>query len=451
MNDTILFSPVGGTDPMSLYNCRDGSLLHICRVYRPSKVYLYMSKEILDNQEKDNRYFYCLERLARLQNRECEYIIIERPELVNVHDFDYFYNDFRTIIANIIEDMAPSDSLLLNVSSGTPAMKSGLLVLQTLGEYPCKTIQVATPEGKMNEHIHKGYDVTTLWELNEDNQDGFENRCKEIVCPSLSVVHKEGIIKKHLAVYDYSAALAVSETLPQKCREQYEDFIRLGYYRMLFNHREADKLVHSTGVNCFPVKSGNERKYFEYALNLDVKLKRKEYADFIRALSPLIADMFEVILKKQFNIEIHSYCTQTKKGVWYWSPSKLKNTVLKEIFNKQWGNMFSYGTVKSVHLKAIILHCSDNPKLNKVVGDLRGVEERLRNMAAHQIISVDEEKIQKETGFTGKQIMDNIKQLFIYTGMNVKEEYWNSYDDFNDLIYKKMELGKTDMKIERMI
>ena len=113
--------------------------------------------------------------------------------------------------------------------------------------------------------------------------------------------------------------------------------------------------------------------------------------------------------------------------------------------------MFSYGTVKSVHLKAIILHCSDNPKLNKVVGDLRGVEERLRNMAAHQIISVDEEKIQKETGFTGKQIMDNIKQLFIYTGMNVKEEYWNSYDDFNDLIYKKMELGKTDMKIERMI
>ena len=62
----------------------------------------------------------------------------------------------------------------------------------------------------------------SLWELNEDNQDGFENRCKEIVCPSLSVVHKEGIIKKHLAVYDYSAALAVSETLPQKCREQYE-------------------------------------------------------------------------------------------------------------------------------------------------------------------------------------------------------------------------------------
>ena len=80
MNNILLFSPVGGTDPMSLNNCRDGSLLHICRVYRPTKVYLYMSKEILDNQEKDNRYLYCLEQLAKLQDRECEYVVIKRTD-----------------------------------------------------------------------------------------------------------------------------------------------------------------------------------------------------------------------------------------------------------------------------------------------------------------------------------------------------------------------------------
>ena len=153
--------------------------------------------------------------------------------------------------------------------------------------------------------------------------------------------------------------------------------------------------------------------------------------------------MFEIVLKKQFNIEIHSYCSQTQKGVWCWNPKKLKNTVLDEILNKEWKNKFSYGLVKSVHLKTIILYYSDNSKLNEVVENLRHVEENLRNMAAHQIISVDEEKLQMETGFTGKQIMDNIKQLFMYTGMNVKQEYWNSYDELNDLIYKKMEPGKT--------
>ena len=56
MNRVILFSPVGGTDPISLSNCHDGSLLHICRNYRPDKVILYMSKEMLDYQEADDRY-----------------------------------------------------------------------------------------------------------------------------------------------------------------------------------------------------------------------------------------------------------------------------------------------------------------------------------------------------------------------------------------------------------
>ena len=46
MNRTILFSPVGGTDPIHNKNCRDGSMLHIARVYEATDVFLYMSKEI---------------------------------------------------------------------------------------------------------------------------------------------------------------------------------------------------------------------------------------------------------------------------------------------------------------------------------------------------------------------------------------------------------------------
>ena len=213
MNQTILFTPVGGTDPISSTNCKDGSMLHICRFYKPNKVIMYMSKEMLDYQEEDDRYRYCLNNLAKNQKREMEYQIIERKELTNVHEFDYFYQDFRKIIYEIYEKMDTSDTLLLNVSSGTPAMKSGLLVLQTLGEFPAKVIQVATPEKKINEHYHKDYDVKTLWELDEDNEEGAENRCKEIECPTLSKIKKEEIIKKHILAYDYKAALDVADTL----------------------------------------------------------------------------------------------------------------------------------------------------------------------------------------------------------------------------------------------
>lgn len=74
-------------------------------------------------------------------------------------------------------------------------MKSGLLVLQTLGEFPARLIQVATPENGISEHIHKDYDVETLWELDEDNRDGAANRCSEVKCPTLSKIKKEEIIK----------------------------------------------------------------------------------------------------------------------------------------------------------------------------------------------------------------------------------------------------------------
>ena len=90
MKKKILFSPVGGTDPIATSNFRDGSMLHICRCYKPDKVYLYMSKEILEFQNKDQRYTYCLEKLGEKCGCSFEYALIERPDMENVQEFDPF-------------------------------------------------------------------------------------------------------------------------------------------------------------------------------------------------------------------------------------------------------------------------------------------------------------------------------------------------------------------------
>ena len=42
MGKVYLFSPVGNTDPIRYFY--DGSMLHICRVYEPDVVVLYLSK-----------------------------------------------------------------------------------------------------------------------------------------------------------------------------------------------------------------------------------------------------------------------------------------------------------------------------------------------------------------------------------------------------------------------
>lgn len=442
MGKTILFTPVGGTDPISASNCYEGAVLHICRYYKPDKVILYMSREMLENQEKDNRYLYCLERLEKLQSRTIEYEIVERRELSNVHEFDYFYEDFRAIIQNIYASMKEGDSLLLNISSGTPAMKSGLLVLQTIGEFPATLIQVATPEKGMNEHIHKGYDVETLWDLNQDNLPDAKNRCKEITCPSLKKIKQEEIIKKHIEAYDYNAALSVTETMKQEDVRKYRSIIELASRRVLLDFAGVDKIARQTGFDCIPVKASSDRKLFEYALNMDVRLKRGEYVDFIRAITPLLVDLFELVLKKQCGVDINDYCEVKKyKKVSrrQWSESKLQKTEVKQVLDKAFQGKFNGTDIYAVHLKYLIDHFSDNSTLKELVEKLRSVEEQIRNDAAHDVISVTEETIIQKTGFTSTKIMQMIQNLFYYTGISVKKEYWKSYDEMNMRILKEID------------
>lgn len=442
MGKTILFTPVGGTDPISASNCYEGAVLHICRYYKPDKVILYMSREMLENQEKDNRYLYCLERLEKLQSRTIEYEIVERRELSNVHEFDYFYKDFRAIIQNIYASMKEGDSLLLNISSGTPAMKSGLLVLQTIGEFPATLIQVATPEKGMNEHIHKGYDVETLWDLNQDNLPDAKNRCKEITCPSLKKIKQEEIIKKHIEAYDYNAALSVTETMKQEDVRKYRSIIELASRRVLLDFAGVDKIARQTGFDCIPVKASSDRKLFEYALNMDIRLKRGEYVDFIRAITPLLVDLFELVLKKQCGVDINDYCEVKKyKRVSrrQWSESKLQGKEAKQVLDKAFQGKFNGTDIYAVHLKYLIDHFSDNSTLKELVEKLRSVEEQIRNDAAHDVISVTEETIIQKTGFTSTKIMQMIQNLFYYTGISVKKEYWKSYDEMNMRILKEID------------
>ena len=442
MSRKILFSPVGGTDPISAVNAYDGSLLHICRYYKPDVVVLYMSAEVLEAQEKDNRYKYCLQQLMELQHREMEIAAVERPELTEVQDFDFFYDDFREEIQKIYSGMEESDELLINVSSGTPAMKSTLMVLGTFGEYPCRLIQVVTPAKKMNEHQHRDYDVETLWELNEDNLPDAQNRCVEINCPSLLKLKQEEIIKQHIGVYDYQAALMIAESMPKTYTGKYIDLLKIGDYRIQLQLSETDKLSRQAGINVFPVRDSNKRKYFEYALMLQIKLLRKEYADFIRALSPLIADLFELILKNSCGIDVNDYCF-VRGGLRKWDKYILtgNDAAANGIYNSilsEYSDFKGTGPVFSSQLLVIIQHNSTNTALLDVVGNLRDVESKVRNLAAHEIVSVTPEMIHRLTGYTPERIMRFVKNAFAYAGINVKTEYWNSYDDMNKMIMDSM-------------
>ena len=156
----LLFSPVGGTDPIS--NFRDGALLHICRVYQPDIVYLYLSKEMCEAQEKDDRYRFCLRKLGEKLNHTFQIITIEKPELEDVQIFDAFILEYKELLKEL-QKQYPDCEILLNVSSGTPAMKSALQILAATGETKMQPIQVSTPQKGINPRLEdrENYDVDT--------------------------------------------------------------------------------------------------------------------------------------------------------------------------------------------------------------------------------------------------------------------------------------------------
>ena len=95
----VLFTPVGGHDPIARFH--DGAVLHICRVYRPEKVYLYLSHEMLERSRQDDRYCLSLVKLQQQLGCKMEIHQIERDELTQVQLFDTFYTDFDQLLREI--------------------------------------------------------------------------------------------------------------------------------------------------------------------------------------------------------------------------------------------------------------------------------------------------------------------------------------------------------------
>lgn len=442
----VLFSPVGGTDPIAPSTEKDGSMLHICRVYKPDVVYLYMSAEMLKRHIRDNRYVYCIERLGEYLNHKFEIHIIERPEFVNVQDYDYCFEEFQGVFKEIEEKLEADDVLYLNIASGTPAMKGGLLFLATIGEYKYIPVQVTTPDEHINKHYgveDNDYEPELYWSENLDNTPDFINRCKEINCPNLRIVIEKNIISKHIAEYDYAAAYRLAGDLKDNMSDKAYNMISMALARQQLDIKKVQQFEKSTGTDILPVRQGNRINLVEYTLGLRIKYKRKEYGDFIRAISPLLTDLFEAIIKEKCKVDLRKkYWYEDNKGIWKWKKEKMEACDEgRKILSKMevyYGNEFRDNTAVMASNLVPVINCllSDNGKIVKKVNDLRNIEEKIRNLAAHEIVAITDENISDklEQKISIEQIYENIKSLVSFIGIGNSESIWYSYEIMNDMI-----------------
>ena len=443
MRSRILFSPVGGHDPIANYH--DGALIHICRVYRPDKVYLYLSQEMLERSRLDDRYRISLAKLREQLHGGMEEIhLIERDELKEVQRFDTFYTDFDQILHRIREEN-PESELLLNLSSGTPAMKSALNVISVLSPFFMRPIQVSTPNQRENPKNEDpmAYDVDAFWECDQDNEPEYRNRCEEVCSEHLLAKIKKESIQRLLNAYDYQAALLLAKEIKDFISPTAMRMLEAAVCRIQLDQQGYDKALQGMELSWIPVKMTKQRQIFEYVLNLRIKMLQGNYADFIRGLTPVVVDLFVMCLKNELRIEVDDFCERSGQGVWMISIARMEadeqgRKILTALRHQSQTSEIREGPLGSIHILWLFKELVGTSDLVKQMVEIRTVEQRVRNIAAHEIVSVTDTWLYKQTGFHAKDIVKLLEQLVLCTGIRVQKKDWDAYDSMNQDIIRAL-------------
>lgn len=431
MGKTILYSAVGMTDPIS--NFRDGSLLHICRIYKPDKVYILMSREVVRHHNEDNRYIYCLEKLSEKINHPFEIVTIQKDDLVEVQNYDVVYPIIKENIQSILDNMDESDSLIVNIGSGTPAMKYSLQMLSALADYNFTPINVNTPEKSSNPHMENQnkYDPAEMWELNEDNDD-FVDRSFKTTSPLMLKDFYDNSLEKLIKNYNYAGVLTLVRSL-NFYSDKLENLLVAANSRLQLNFGQAQRILQSFKFQ-MPF-TDEKKKIFEYALALGVKIKNKNYGDYVRAITPLLFELNSLVLKTEcgFNLADYTYSDPRDKNKIYWDKDKLSVTEFDNALNESYKN-FNYGIVFNDNLRTLITYflSKKNPQLYDTIDKLNKFEIKMRNKAAHTMISITSDSVKKETGQTPEETYTDLKKVFNLIHISTKD--WDSYDKMNRFI-----------------
>ena len=213
----------------------------------------------------------------------------------------------------------------------------------------------------------------------------------------------------------------------------------------MLNLRGVGTALQGTNYKIFPIETaGNKRDIFEYILYLQLRQKQGNYADLIRGITPVILNLLEECLMTNCKIDLKDYCVEKRKGSGqlFLSKEKLEKSEegreIQKILEAEFSGEIREEFYKSAQIYPILLAKTSDAELGSILEKLRSIEREVRNVTAHQMVSVTEEWIQKMVNMSSKEIVNLLKRLAVYSGIPVKKEYWNSYDDMNALLVEKL-------------
>lgn len=109
---------------------------------------------------------------------------------------------------------------------------------------------------------------------------------------------------------------------------------------------------------------------------------------------------------------------------------------LKQILDSSFGGYYRDTELCAANLVPIIMAKGEDRA--KIIADnLRLFEQKARNIAAHEIVSVSESWLKEKTGFDSAAILKMLEEFYSLS-VNTPRYAWNSYDELNHAIQESL-------------
>lgn len=426
----ILISAVGTTDPIS--NNHDAALLHIARNYRPDKIVLVYSQEMLVKQDLINKVLLSIEGYNPII--EIDSTILNNDE---VFLFDKMYEVMGLIVQKYTND---DDEIILNLSSGTPQIISALFALNRINDYNTQAIQVATPKKGANREYMPLTDseIDTLIVENQDNSLDFVDRSIK----DKSEKFTQALVKRHLrsliASFDYQAAEAIIN------RKEYNKLLskkRIAYIREKLNDfsRVFKNQSILSDILSFPLDD-SQKKALNYYLMIDVLKEREHIADVLIKAKSLAEFVIEETIKKDHEGLIIFDSNLPKLNPDFPDCEAILDDIDKKM-KKSRGiedteeRIFSVqSTLNLLSYLNILEFYEYDSQLQTAINGILSLNGE-RNKVAHGLSEIDTRLLSRKKL---KQLSENLRLLLVDC-LGIDSSYFNYYDKQNEELIKMLE------------
>lgn len=439
MSKYVFFSTIGKSDPIR--GNYDGPFLHILRHYKPAKTYLFLTKEMCEYHEKDNRYIILGKRICP----DCEFIPLKYPDFDKPHNYEISEKLMTEALDKVCQEN-PDDQIIVNITSSTSQMTNALYIYAATSKKKLKLIQVVThaKAGNDTEPVGWNFDIEYEWANLCDNltdMPDIENRCREITPNNVRYKIASETIMSHIKHYDYYPALTISKSLESLFDKKVIYMLEAAAQRIELEYDKAEDFSRKAGYSFETIGNMRDsRDIFEFLLYLKCKMDRGELSEFARGISPVLTRLFKSYLKQVHNFDITSLCDWVKdKKLYKIKRSKITSEDMLKVYDSYFEPSFNDRELAfSNILPAVEYFCIKDKKyfddLNRA-NELRQFERNIRNSAAHQITAITGEILQNDFGTSAEKIFRHLRYIFTRTYGNFSKNIpWDSYDKMNEYI-----------------